>query len=459
MANTSATIRDLREKLSPSERDGFPVMRGYAPLVGHVPVLHFHAVEALRRAEREQGPFVQVSLGFGEWGLFCFGADMFDLLRDRSVIVSGSRDRLDYIIGRSLLTLDGAPHRHVRSAMNPTFSPRGLSESTAARVSLETVQRHARAFVQAGGGEVRKHMQAVTLDVIFRIVGVDIDALEEWRAQYQRVLWGMIPVPFEAPGTPRYFAFRATAWVDAGLRRLIRRAASEDGTSVLHALVRARDEDGHPLSEDELVANLRVLFLAGHETTATTMTFAVAHLAERPDLLRRLAAEVAAAGGEPPASIADAKRLPLCEAVFREAVRLYGPAWRLARKLTEDVTVRGTRIPAGTTIVLPAILWGRDPDLYTDPDRFDPDRWIGKPSAPTPYELSQFGGGPHFCLGYHLSWLESVQYLASLATALSTSGKALRLATPEVPRAVLFPLPRPSPPARVEVVPSATPPV
>lgn len=454
MAQASATIRDLRERLSPTEKDGFPVMKGYAPVVGHMPVLHWGAVEALRRAEREQGPFVQVSLGFGQWYLFCFGADTFDLLRDRSVAVSGARDRLNYIIAHSLLALDGAPHRHVRSAMNPTFSARGLSESTAARISLETVQRHARAFVEAGGGDVRTHMQGVTLDVIFRIVGVDIDALEEWRARYQRVLWGLIPVPFEAPGTPRYFAYRAREWVDAGLRRLIRRAASEDGTSVLHALVRARDEDGHPLSEDELVANLRVLFLAGHETTATTMTFALAHVAERPDLVRRLAAEVAAAGGEPPASIADARRLPLCEAVFREAVRLYGPAWMFSRRLTAGVTVRGTRIPEGTSIALCSLLWGRDPALYSTPDDFDPDRWLGKPSTPTPYELSQFGGGPHFCLGYHLSWLESVQYLASLVAALSSSGKTLRLSTPRVPRAVRFPLPRPSPPARVEVVPA-----
>jgi cytochrome P450 len=217
---------------------------------------------------------------------------------------------------------------------------------------------------------------------------------------------------------------------------------------MLHALVRARDEDGQPLSEDEMVANLRLLFLAGHETTATTMTFALAHLAERPDLVRRLMDEVRAAGA-PPLSLADTRKLPLCEGVFREAARLYGPGWFLARKPTEDLELRGVRIPAGTRIALCPLLWARDPEVYPDPDRFEPDRWIGKQSAPTPYELAQFGGGPHFCLGYHMTWLESVQYLAVLVTILSERRQRLRLAAARMPKIAYFPIMRPSPAAHV----------
>lgn len=441
---------ELRQRLAPSTRDGFPVMRGYLPVVGHMPLLYRGAVATLQRAEREQGPFVQVDRGFGRWLLFCFGADMFELLRNRAVVLAGARARLDYLVGRSLVSLDGAPHKHVRSAVNPTFSARGLADSTAAGLTLETVQRHARAFVDAGGGDAHSHMQSMALDVIFRLVGVEVHALEEWRKQYRRALWGLVPIPLEGRGTPRYFALQATAWIDRELRSLIRRAIAEGGSSVVHALVRARDEEGQPLEEDELVANLRLLFLAGHETTATTMAFAVARLAELPDVVRRLQEEVAAAGGEPPRSIADAKKLPLCEGVFREAARLYGPAWVLERKLSEDITVRGTRLPAGTAIALCPPLWGRDPALYPDPDRFDPDRWLGKPSTPTPYEMAQFGGGAHFCLGYHLTWLESVQYVAALAGALAATKKRLRLAG-RAPGVVYYPLPRPSPAARVVV--------
>lgn len=450
MAEMNTLVRDLREKWAPSQRAGFPVLKGHLPGLGHLPRLHWAAVETLRRAEREQGPFVQVNVGFGQWFLFCFGADMFELLKHKAMTVGGAREDLAYMIGRSLVAIDGALHRHIRSAMTPTFSARGIAESTVAEVSHETVRRHVQMFIGAGGGDVHAHMQNMTLDVIFRIVGVDIAALDDWRVQYRRAMWGFIPIPFEGPGMPRYFALRATEWIDGELRRLVRNAARADGKSMLHALVRARDEDGQPLSEDELVANLRLLFLAGHETTASTTAFAMIHLAERPDLVRRLAEEVAAAGGEPPLSIADAKKLPLCEGVFREAVRLYGPVWYLARQPTEDIEVRGTRIPAGTNMGLCTLLWARDPEVYPDPDRFDPERWIGKPSAPTPYELSQFGGGAHFCLGYHLAWLESVQYLAALAAALAGEGRRLRLAT-RAPKVVYYPLPRPSPAARVIV--------
>lgn len=443
----------VREVLStPAEREGFPVMAGLKPAIGHALALYGDAVGALGRASREQGPFVWMSLGFGQWYLFCFGADTFELLRHKAVGVGGSRARLKYLLGDSLITSDGARHRRMRSAMNPTFTARGIAESGAGRLSAETVERHVREFVAAGGGDMHARMQAMALDVIFRIVGVKVESLSDWHAAYRRLIWGLVPVPFEWPGTPRYFALRAARWINGELRSMVRRAREgEAGDSLMHALARAKDEEGQPLSEEELVDNLRLLFIAGHETTATTMTFATAHLAERPDLMRRLQEEVEAFGPGAPLTLADAKRLPLCEGVFREAARLYTPVWFLERRLSEDIEVKGTTLRAGTTIALCPPLWGRDPELYPEPERFEPDRWIGKSAAPTPLEMAGFGGGAHFCIGYHLSWLESVQYVALLARALSEGKKRLRLRSARVPEVVVFPLSRPSPKAIVKV--------
>lgn len=446
----------LRDVLStPVEREGFPVMAGFRPAIGHALTLHRDAVRALQRASREQGPFVWVSLGFGQWYLFCFGTETFDLLRSKAAGVAGSRARLKYLIGDSLLASDGAAHRRMRSAMNPTFTARGLAEAGAGRVSAETVERHVRELVAAGGGDMHARMQAMALDVIFRIVGVEVESLSNWHAAYRRLMWGLVPVPFEWPGTPRYFALRAAEWINGELRAMVRRArGGEAEASLMHALVHAKDDEGQPLSEEELIDNLRLLFIAGHETTATTMTFATTHLAQRPDLMKRLQEEVEAFGPGAPLTLADAKRLPLCEGVFREAARLYTPAWFIERRLSEAVTVRGTTIPAGTTIALSPPLWGRDPALYPEPERFNPDRWLGKSAAPTPLEMSAFGGGVHFCIGYHLSWLESVQYLSLLARALSEGKKRLRLATARPPEVAVFPLPRPTPKALVAVEPA-----
>jgi cytochrome P450 len=195
------------------------------------------------------------------------------------------------------------------------------------------------------------------------------------------------------------------------------------------------------------------LLIAGHETTAMVMAWATIELSRCSALWERLCDEVEAAGVEPampPSSLADAKRLPLCEAVFREAVRLHGPAWFLERRVQEDVEYRGHRIPRGTTIAACPPLWGRDPALYPDPDAFEPDRWLGRKAPLSPVELSQFGSGAHFCLGYHLAWLESVQFLAALAASTRRRGARLRLESPGPVTSRTFPAPHP--PKKTEIV-------
>lgn len=436
----------------PAERDGFPVLPGLLPGVGHAITLYRDAVGALRRAERQQGPFVQVCLGFGQWYLFCLGAGSFELLKHKSVAVSGARGSLNFIIGRSLVGLEGAHHKHIRSAMNPPFSARGLAEPRVESVVGETVLQHVGELVRGGEGDVLPRTQAMALDVIFRLVGVGGDTLPQFRAHYRRMLWGLVPLPFEWPGTPRYFARSSTEWINRELYRMVREARDQPGDSLLHSLVKARDEGGEPLSDEELVDNLRILFLAGHETTASTLAWATLHLAERPDIMRRLQEEVAAVGVATPLSLAAAKKLPLCEGVFREAVRLYPPAWFLGRKVQEDMTYQGRLLPAGTRIAVCPPSWGRDPSLYAEPDTFNPDRWLGRAAPPTAIELSAFGGGVHFCLGYHLSWLESVGYIAMLAKSLAEGKKTLRPATSRLPVSVYFPMPHPSPSSRVAVV-------
>lgn len=303
-------------------------------------------------------------------------------------------------------------------------------------------------------------MRAMMLDVIFRIVGVDVPSLARFHDAYRRLFWGLIPVPFEWPGTPRYFALRAAAWINQELQAMVETARRETSgilngartpaaNSVLHSLVDSRSDDGQTLSDAELVDNLRVLFVAGHETTATTLTWATIHLAERPDLVERLAEEVETVGGGLPTSLADGKKLPLCEAVFRESTRLYTPAWFIERTVTEDIDLHGTLLVKGTRIGLCPLAWARDASIYENPTEFSPDRWLGRTLPPTPIELSAFGGGAHFCLGYHLAWLESLQYLVALVGRLTRSKKRLCLRNKSRPKVVFFPMPHPSPAAHV----------
>ncbi len=180
------------------------------------------------------------------------------------------------------------------------------------------------------------------------------------------------------------------------------------------------------MSDEELVDNLRLVMLAGHETSASTMGWIVAFLAQHPDAWDRLTAE-AKGLGHVPVSTAELRELPYAEAVFREALRLYPPVAMDARLLSGPLELAGRTIREGTQLGIPVIHLSRHPDLHARHDAFVPERWLGKREGITPLELVQFGGGPHFCLGYHLAWMEIVQFTVALALTLGERGLRPRI--------------------------------
>jgi cytochrome P450 len=372
-------------------------------------------------------------------------------MKDPRLVTADSRNTLEYLIGHSLLSLDGAPHRRLRGAMNPPFAPRGLSESTTGALIASVVSDCAERLFQRDQVAIHDEMKEMALDLVLRIAGVGAQDLPEWRHQYSEAVLGLIPLPWDLPGSPRRRALRAVAWLDAQIGRLVQRAQAEPGgNTLLHALLQARDDSGRGLEHRELLDNIRTLFLAGHETTATTTAWAVLHLCLDPRLWQRMVDE-ACSGSGVPRTPAEAKQFPLCEAIFRESVRLYGPAWFLNRRTSEPVELAGRTLPAGVTVAFAPLLWARDPAQYPDPDRFVPERWLGRPH-PAPYEVSQFGAGPHFCLGYHLAWLEVVAFLVALGREArkQAPGQCPRLRCPEALRLRYFPTPHPPAVARVQ---------
>lgn len=430
-------------------RQGFPVMSGALPGLGHALRIHRDVVGALREARASLGPVFWVNLGFGQWYLFLCTQSSFELLRHPKVGNAGARASLDFILGRSLLASDGVEHRRVRMAMNPIFSPKGLAESGSGMRIAEVVQARAARWASQDQVAVHEEMKEMALDVIFRITGVGDQDLPTWRRQYGELLLGLLPIPWDLPLSPRRRALRAAAWVNAAITTMVEQARREDtgGDSITAALARARDEAGQPLSTRDLVDNIRLLFLAGHETTATTTAWAVLELAQRHDLWDRLVSE-AQRGPGVPTTMAEAKAFPFAEAIFRESVRLYGPAWFLERQTTDAIDLEGAHIPAGTRIGLPPAVWSRDADLFPNPDTFDPDRWVGR-AGPTPLELAQFGGGAHFCLGYHLAWLEVVAFLVALGRAVERTERRPQLLSREKLEPRYLPMPHPPSRARV----------
>lgn len=433
---------------SPGLRKGFPVAPGAFPLVGHLPALYRDLPGLLRRSRAALGPLFWVTLGRRTAILVCSGTPGLELLQSPAFSNTHLQKGASLVAGRSLLAQDGEVHRRMRGAMHRPFLPRGLAASAVPRLTARALGELTERWAARGRARVLPDVQEATIAVIFRMLGVEDADLPAWRVQYRELLLSNLGVDLDVPGSPMRRAARARAWIDAELLRLVARARSRpDEDTLLAALSRGTDEHGRGLADDELVDNLRLLVLAGHETISATLAWIVITLGARPDLWAALRAEVAA--GEPiPESIEDARRFPFAEALFRETVRLHPPFGVLTRVTKEEVVLHDRAVPARTAVAVD--LWGiaRDPAVFADPDALLPSRWIGRSGPPSPIEVAQFGAGAHFCLGYHLAWLEAVQFTVALARTLGRAGRrpVLRAAMPTP----VF-VPTEHPPAGVEV--------
>ncbi|WP_434045104.1 MULTISPECIES: cytochrome P450 [Sorangium] len=407
-------------------RHGFPILPGGFPVVGHLPALAIDELGLLREGRRRFGSLFWTR-GVEGWQLVHASNDAFSLFKSRSVDSSYlTEGGLGHLFGQTLMAHDGASHRHVRTAMNGPFSPKGLDAAEVGAVVAASVERRVRSWLGRRDVLLLRETRELALEVMFKITGVEDDELPEWRHHYEDLMLLALDLPFDVPGSPRRRGLRARGWLDARIRRILADVrARGEAKGLLPALLQARDEDGEPLSEQDLVGNLRLLLLAGHETSASTMAWCVAHLAESPATWRALREEASSAP-DLPRSPADLRRFPFAEAVFREALRLHPPVARDARRAVADFELEGRTVPGGTLVAIPLMLMSRDPERYPDPDSYRPERWLGRKEAISPLEIAQFGGGAHFCLGYHLAWMEIVQFLVALGRTLPASGPRLQ---------------------------------
>ncbi|MFA9270329.1 MAG: cytochrome P450 [Baekduiaceae bacterium] len=169
--------------------------------------------------------------------------------------------------------------------------------------------------------------------------------------------------------------------------------ADEAHADLLSMLLAQRDEQGRPLTDRELRDQLVTMLVAGHETTSTSTAWAIERLVRHPEVLATLKADLAR--GE----------TTYLDAVIKETMRCRPVVAQIARRLTEATEIDGTRIPAGTTVIIPMAVIHRDPDVYPDPDAFRPERFLDG-NDPGGYSWLPFGGGVRRCPGASLALLE-----------------------------------------------------
>lgn len=323
---------------------------------------------------------------------------------------------LEPVVGsNSLILLDEDPHLRQRRLMLPAFHGEAVRALTGLMASV--ARREVASWPRDEPGPLHPRMQALTLEIILRAVfGLDdgprLDAL---RARFMGILdlgGGPFvtapPLRRDFPGSPWSRFVRMRGEVDELIYEQIRerRSATEGRDDILALLLGARDEDGAPMTDRELRDELMTLLVAGHETTASELAWAVERLLRAPHALRRLAAEIRA--GDDDAYLA---------ATINETLRRRPVLVNAEPRLTmREVTIGGWTYPPGAILGANAYLVHHDPAIYPDPYAFRPERFLEQ--APGTYTFLPFGGGRRRCIGAAFATAEMKLVLREmLATA------------------------------------------
>jgi cytochrome P450 len=339
-------------------------------------------------------------------------------------------------LGRhSLLLLDGAEHLRERRLMLPPFH--GDRMKAYATTMREVTQREIDQWPIGKAFAVHGSMQAITLDVIMRTIfgvseGKELDELRDALVRYTTLgtsklgtaILLLTPPDYAekiqdlaAHGLGRLLPWAKIVRAQRDTDRLVRHVIAErrrentaGRTDVLSMLLEARDEQGNPMTDDELRDEMLTLLLAGHETTATTLAWVLHHLLANPSWLARVQAEAREVGAENIDKQLD--KLVLIDATIKETLRMTPIVPMVARRLAKPVTIAGRDLPAGAVAAASIYLVHHRGDLWPEPNKFDPGRFVGKKADPTHY--FPFGGGTRRCLGMAFASYEMKIVLATI---------------------------------------------
>ena len=347
-------------------------------------------------------------------------------------------------LGDGLLTSEGALWKEQRKVIKPVFQQRriALQAGIVAEEGAALVDR-LRARCGSGPVDVVQEMTGLTVGVLgralldadlgaFESIGHSFEAVQD-QAMFDMVTLGAVPAALPLPKQRRFRAARQD--LERVVAHLVadRAARPRDGDDVVSRLVAstAREPDPQVAARrmrDELVT----LLLAGHETTASTLSWSFHLVGQHPEIAERLHAEAVEVLGDRLPEYEDLRRLTFTAMVVHEVMRLYPPVWILTRQAQQDDEVVGYHVPAGADVmVCPYVLhrhpaYWPEPDRF-DPDRFDPDRTGGRPS----YAYVPFGAGPRFCVGNTLGLMEAVFVLAMVSRELTLAAVPGREVVPE----------------------------
>lgn len=453
-AAAPALLGSLPE-LPPRALQHIPGSNGW-PLVGTTLEMLIDPKGAVERGAERWGPVFR-SYSFGRSMISLLGpeANQFILLDQAKLFSSagGWNPVLERVFPRGLMLLDFDEHRLHRRALASAFKPTALRAYFNA-FNGGMARGIANWLARSPELSVYSNAKSLTLDLasssfLGADLGPELDAVK--RALLDMIAASISVARRPIPGTAMYRGVKAREFMVKHFARQIAKRYTAPGDDIFSQLCRAIGDDEAPLTPQQIVDHMNFLLVAAHDTLASSFTSFVYYLAAHPAWQQRLRDEALALQLAPDEPLPHERldELPLADMAFKECLRLIPPIPTLPRRAVRDTEFAGFHLPAGTNVNVNVLYTHRMPEVWPEPDRFDPLRFTNEAQrARHKFAFLPYGGGAHLCIGHQFATMQARCFAYHLLTRCELS-----LAPGYQPKWRYWPIPKPADGLRVRLKP------
>lgn len=386
-------------------------------------------LEYVLRLAREFGPVAHAQFG-PVWAYLVNDPDLIKniLQRDHQHFTKPSvTGALQEALGYGLFTADGTLHRRQRKLMQPAFHKECMERYV--RLMTQCIDACDAEWEDGADRDAAKDMNRLTMRVVTKClfstaIDEELDSIGNALSSIINNLTNQILSPLgpfrgRLP-LPSNFRFRRSIQsIDGAIYKIIEQRRAEGDALIddlLAIMMQARDDDNSAMTEQQLRDETITLFVAGHETTAIALAWALYEAARNPAIQAKLQEEADREDLPDEPSLKDISRLVYARKLFQESLRFYPPVPFFARQTIGEYQLGNYTLPPGSLIALSPYVTQRDSRYYSHPELFDPERWTNafRESLPK-FAFFPFSGGPRVCIGEQFAWAEGTLVLAKLA--------------------------------------------
>lgn len=395
------------------------------PIVGQTLELIANQGWNLDRYYQRYGSVFKLRL-FGKPYAVLVGADANRLiLQDKADHVSsylGWQPFMEHLWGQTMMLQDGEAHRLTRRLMSPAFHGKAIESYFYTMQSL--IVEELRNFPQLESVALKSKFNQLALRIGVRVLlglelATQVQQVEQWfnTLVSGATAWLRVDLPFTTYGRSQKARRQLRAFLQEVISQRQQQSNLYQSRDVLGLFLASVDADGNTLFTEQIVNELTHLLNAAHFTVATSLTWAVVELAARPEWQQKLLNELTQVTNNQPLMVSHLKYLHQMTYFLKEIERIYNPSGVvLFRGVVKPIEYAGYCIPPGWTVIIAQGLTHRLPDLYAQPEIFDPNRFAAprEEDRQHPFALVSFGGGEHVCIGKEFSQMEMKIFLATL---------------------------------------------